>query len=102
MKSIPIHAEPAVTCNTCQALCCQLEVILMGDDNPPPRYTREDAWGGTVMRRLDDGWCAALDRNTLLCSIYERRPFLCREYEMGGLACLEERAQGLAAQAGMA
>ena len=65
----------------------------MGDDDVPPALTREDAWGVTVMRRFDDGWCAALDRNTMRCSIYERRPFLCREYPEGGDDCLVERSK---------
>jgi uncharacterized protein len=44
------------------------------------------------MARLADGWCAALDRDTLLCRIYERRPAICRDYELGGNDCLSERA----------
>lgn len=82
---------PAVTCADCEAVCCRLEVILMGDDNPPAGLVVEDRWGGSVMRRLEDGWCAGLDRSTMKCTIYGRRPFLCREYEMGGLDCVEER-----------
>ncbi len=85
-------SPPAISCSNCRACCCQLEVILMGDDSVPRHLTHEDEWGGEVMRRLDDGWCVALDRDTMLCTIYERRPDVCREYEMGGLACIEERA----------
>lgn len=81
-----------VSCASCEACCCRLEVLLMGDDDVPQALTREDAWGATVMRRLEDGWCAALDRNTMQCSIYERRPFLCREYPEGGDDCLVERS----------
>ncbi|NSL55478.1 YkgJ family cysteine cluster protein [Uliginosibacterium sp. IMCC34675] len=87
-----MNATPEITCATCRACCCQLEVILMGDDSVPRHLTHEDEWGGEVMRRLEDGWCVALNRDTLLCTIYERRPDVCREYEMGGLACREERA----------
>lgn len=83
---------PEITCANCRACCCQLEVMLMGEDSVPRHLTLEDEWGGEVMRRLEDGWCVALDRDTLLCTIYERRPDVCREYEMGGLACREERA----------
>jgi uncharacterized protein len=83
---------PEISCSTCEACCCKLEVILMGDDSVPRHLTREDAWGGEVMRRLDDGWCVALDRDSMLCSIYERRPGVCRDYEMGGVECIEERA----------
>ena len=63
-----------ITCSTCAARCCPLEVLLMGDDDVPRYLTREDRWGGTVMRRLDDGWCAALDRDTMLCTIYQTAP----------------------------
>ena len=44
------------------------------------------------MARLDDGWCSALDRNAMLCSIYEKRPGICRELETGEYECLTERA----------
>lgn len=87
----PPDAAPAITCAACDACCCRLEVLLMGDDNVPIRLTAEDEWGGTVMRRLDDGWCAALDRNTMRCTIYERRPDVCRVFEMGAEGCIEER-----------
>jgi uncharacterized protein len=68
-------------------------VILMGDDDVPPRFVAEDAWGGAVMRRLDDGWCAALDRDTMRCTIYARRPGVCRDYLMGGVECITERRE---------
>lgn len=54
--------------------------------------TEASTWGGTVMRRLDDGWCTALNRDTLLCSIYAERPGVCRDYQMGGAECMAERA----------
>jgi Fe-S-cluster containining protein len=63
----------------------------MGEDAVPDALIAVDAWGGHVMARLDDGWCAALDRRTMLCGIYEQRPAVCREYEMGGSDCLIER-----------
>lgn len=81
----------AIHCNTCRANCCKLEVILMGEDDIPDQFTQVDRWGGHVMARLDDGWCAALNRDTMLCRIYERRPGVCRDYEMGGGDCLIER-----------
>ena len=84
--------DPTITCASCKACCCHLEVILMGDDDPPPAFVETDAWGGQVMTRLDDGWCAALDRNTMLCRIYERRPGVCRDFEMGSSECIVERA----------
>lgn len=88
-----VDAGPAVSCATCKACCCRLEVMLMGEDDIPRRFTTEDQWGGWVMRRRDDGWCAALDRNTMLCTIYQRRPGICREFEEGEYECLVERVQ---------
>ena len=63
----------------------------MGDDDIPPELTERDRWGGWVMTRLDDGWCAALDRNTMLCTIYERRPMICSNYQAGDSECIGER-----------
>ena len=82
----------AVTCSSCNAKCCRLEVMLITDTGVPHRYIEEDEWGAMSMRQLDDGWCAALDRSTMLCSIYGQRPWICREFEMGGYECLTERA----------
>ena len=63
----------------------------MGDDDPPVEFVATDHWGGQVMRRLDDGWCAAVDRVTMLCRIYERRPGVCREFAVGESECLTQR-----------
>ena len=87
----PATNTTMVTCASCKACCCKLEVILMGEDDPPAEFIATDRWGGQVMRRLDDGWCAAVDRVTMLCRIYERRPGVCREFRMGGSECLTER-----------
>ena len=91
--SLPTSTQfaPTVTCDTCRACCCKLEVMLMGEDDIPRRFTRQDTWGGWVMHRLDDGWCAALDRATARCTIYERRPEICHDFAMGESDCLEER-----------
>ncbi len=70
----------------------------MGEDEVPRRFSDEDEWGGEVMRRLDDGWCAALDRATMRCTIYERRPGICRDYEMGDSECIGERQRFAAAR----
>ncbi len=63
----------------------------MGEDDVPQRFVAADQWGGEVMARLEDGWCAALDRDTMLCTIYARRPGVCRGFEMGGDDCITER-----------
>jgi uncharacterized protein len=81
-----------ITCSNCAAICCRSEVLLLTDTGVPARFIATDEWGGSVMARLDDGWCAALDRNTMLCTIYEKRPLICREFEMGASDCIAERA----------
>lgn len=85
-----------VTCSSCRASCCRLEVLLLTDTGVPERYIEIDQWGGEVMARLDDGWCAALDRDTHLCRIYAVRPLVCREFAEGSMECLfERRADGV-------
>lgn len=84
-------AEASVSCASCKACCCRLEAILTGDDDVPDELIEFDRWGGQVMARLDDGWCAALDRSTMRCRIYERRPTVCREFRLGASECLTER-----------
>jgi len=69
-----------------------MQVLLMPGDHPPGHYVTVDPSGVDVMARLDDGWCAALDRNSMRCTIYALRPQVCRDYEMGGPDCLAERA----------
>lgn len=80
-----------IACNSCKACCCKLEVMLMAEDDVPPELTHVDPWGGHVMARLSDGWCAALDRDTMLCGIYERRPTICRDFQVGDSECIAER-----------
>ena len=81
-----------MTCANCAASCCRLEVLLITDTGVPDRFVETDRWGGESMHRLDDGWCAALDRKTMLCTIYENRPWVCREFAMGGYECRIERS----------
>lgn len=66
--------------------------MIMGDDDVPSELTTVDRWGGHVMARLDDGWCAAVDRDTMRCAIYERRPGVCRDFAVGDSDCIAERA----------
>ena len=90
-----IPPENGVTCVKCGACCCRLEVMLITDTSVPNHFIDTDEWGGRIMARRDDGWCAALDRNTLLCRIYEKRPLICREFEMGSAACIVEHTAHL-------
>ena len=96
--SIPIinlsNTEPTnsdITCSTCKACCCKLEVMIITDTGVPQKHISYDEWGAETMLRLDDGWCSALDRETFMCTIYENRPWICREFEMGSYECIEER-----------
>ncbi|NEX21230.1 YkgJ family cysteine cluster protein [Thiorhodococcus mannitoliphagus] len=93
MTDTPARETTSIRCDTCAAACCRLEVICLSDGDIPERYTTENAWGNTMMARLEDGWCAALDRDTMRCRIYAERPLGCRELELGGEDCLAERAR---------
>ena len=87
--------DTVVTCASCEACCCRLEVMLISDTGVPDNHVVMDKWGGSYMARLDDGWCSALDRNTMMCTIYQQRPKICRELEMGGYECISEQAANL-------
>lgn len=87
----PNQPETNVTCANCEACCCRLEVLLISDTGVPDQFIETDKWGGMRMARLDDGWCSALDRNTMRCTIYEKRPQVCRDFEMGKYECITER-----------
>lgn len=88
---ITVLTTPQISCSNCQACCCRLEVMLISNTGVPAHLIATDAWGGEVMARRDDGWCAALDRETLMCTIYENRPTICRDFEMGEHECVTER-----------
>jgi len=87
--------DTEVTCANCEACCCRLEVMLITDTGVPGNFIEEDEWGAQTMARLEDGWCSALDRNTMKCMIYDKRPWVCREFEMGGYECIFERTAHL-------
>lgn len=85
--------DASVRCERCEAVCCRLQVLLMPGDKVPRWLTDVDEHGLECMARRDDGWCTALDRATMRCSIYAQRPQLCRDVAAGGASCLAERAQ---------
>jgi uncharacterized protein len=91
-NQIPTSPKTEISCTNCEACCCRLEVLLISDTGVPRHFIEIDQWGGMTMKRLGDGWCAALDRNTMKCRIYEKRPLICREFETGEYECLVERA----------
>lgn len=74
-------------CAACDAVCCRLTVVLQPDDDIPAQLTTHLADGLHVMARAEDGWCVALDRTHMNCSIYASRPAICRRFVMGGAYC---------------
>ncbi|MEP7043979.1 MAG: YkgJ family cysteine cluster protein [Dokdonella sp.] len=84
--------DPSVHCADCEAVCCRLTALLMPDDAVPAWLTTHDEHGLEQMAKGDDGWCIALDRDSLRCTIYPQRPEVCRSYDMGGAFCRDERA----------
>ncbi|QIL20822.1 YkgJ family cysteine cluster protein [Thermomonas sp. HDW16] len=80
------------SCDRCDAVCCRLTVVLMAEDDVPPRFTMLNQHGVEVMARDEDGWCVAIDQGRMCCSIYEQRPTICRKFAMGGPYCREVRA----------
>ena len=92
--TIDVTSQPerVVSCVGCDACCCRLEVMLITDTSVPSYFIEPDRWGVSSMAQLEDGWCAALDRNTMSCTIYPNRPLICREFELGSDECLAERA----------
>lgn len=92
VKNIP---EEEISCSNCHACCCRLEVMIISDTGVPDEHIARDQWGSETMLRLDDGWCSALDRNTMMCTIYEKRPWICRSFEMGSYECITEREENM-------
>lgn len=88
----PASADTTITCAACEACCCKLPVVLLPGDDVPDHLIEYHQWSPAMMHRLQDGWCAALNRDTLLCTIYQRRPAICREFAMGGSDCLDARS----------
>lgn len=95
--STTIAASASNLCSRCEAICCRLTVPLMPGDDPPHWLIEDHENGPATMAKGDDGWCIALDRNSMRCTIYEQRPTLCRTYRMGGRLCRHERTAWVAA-----
>ena len=94
-KKVEIQPDTEVTCTNCEASCCRLDAILFDDTEVPDKFIERNTRGGWSMARLEDGWCSALDRNAMICTIYEKRPWICREFVMGEYECISARADNL-------
>ena len=92
VESLP---DSAVTCTNCQASCCRLEAMLFNDTEVPEKFVKTGTRGERSMARLEDGWCSALDRNDMTCTIYAKRPWICREFVMGEYECISARSANL-------
>lgn len=62
-------------------------VIVEPADGIDEALTTATETGLRVMARADDGWCVALDRGRMACSIYATRPDSCRRFVMAGPYC---------------
>lgn len=85
------RVDAAVSCSSCDAVCCRLTVVVMPDDDVPRHLVERTEHGLDVMAHGEDGWCVALDENRMCCSIYEQRPAICRKFAMGSAYCRDER-----------
>ncbi len=83
--------DPAVQCSACAAVCCRLPVMLLPGDRVPSWLATQDQHGLAWMAQGTDGWCAAVDRESMRCTIHPRRPQVCRDFDMGGVDCRGER-----------
>ncbi len=94
-NEVASRPDTEVTCASCEACCCRLEAMLFNDTEVPDNLIEINTQGERCMVRLADGWCKALDRNTMTCTIYEKRPWICCEFEMGEYECISARAVNL-------
>lgn len=83
--------DPSVQCTSCEAVCCRLTVVLMPEDHVPEWLIDRDTHGMETLAKGEDGWCVAVNPNTLRCGIYDERPVICRKYAMGSPSCRHER-----------
>jgi len=83
--------DASIQCSDCEAVCCRLTVLLMPGDVVPAWLTEHDEYGLEHMAQREDGWCVAVDRTSMRCTIYETRPQLCRSFAMGSPGCRDER-----------
>ncbi|HUB91953.1 MAG TPA: YkgJ family cysteine cluster protein [Dyella sp.] len=93
MTQFARHAKGKAHCAICDAVCCRLMVVLESEDNIPAHLTTQLPQGHRVMAHADDGWCVAMDRTRMNCSIYENRPAVCQRFVMGGPYCKAIRTE---------
>ncbi|MCS6913914.1 MAG: YkgJ family cysteine cluster protein [Myxococcales bacterium] len=85
--------EPALDCHQCAA-CCRdaYDLVPVGRRERAARLPVVESAGTQLrLRRMPQGWCAALAGPPYTCTIYPDRPRACRDFPVGGEACLEAR-----------
>jgi Fe-S-cluster containining protein len=87
MNRVEREKRAKITCATCDALCCQLTVVLDEKDDVPAHLTTHLPGGLHVMAKDQEGWCVALDGLHMQCRIYASS----RSFVMGGPYCRAER-----------
>ncbi|MGQ4659514.1 YkgJ family cysteine cluster protein [Lysobacter sp. F6437] len=85
--------DAGISCDSCDAVCCRLTVVVMPEDRVPRHMVEHGELGLEVMARGEDGWCVAVDHTRMCCGIYEQRPAICRKFAMGSAYCRDEREQ---------
>jgi Fe-S-cluster containining protein len=88
----PLVPKRAPRCDSCDAVCCRLTVVLQEGDDIPAHLSTHTSEGLHVMARDEEGWCVAVDAAHMRCGIYETRPQVCRRFVMAGPYCREIRA----------
>jgi len=92
-------------CQSCGACCVHAGDILVGKDEPTPRYLQHSIRGrvGFLSDEHETHRCMAKDAQgrcfafrgeigyAVRCATYLRRPKVCRELQSGTPACLESR-----------
>lgn len=64
----------------CKAACCTFHFALTKKEVREGRHRHNPAMPFFIMRD-DDGYCHAIERDTLRCRIWEERPLRCRRYD---------------------
>jgi Fe-S-cluster containining protein len=64
----------------CRAVCCSF-IFALTKEEVQKGHIQCDPKRPYFIARDEDGFCAHLDRKTLVCRIWEERPRRCRQYD---------------------
>ena len=57
-----LGVDDSVSCDSCDAVCCRLTVVVMPEDQVPRHMVERSELGLEVMAHGEDGWCVAVDQ----------------------------------------